>query len=465
VGPEVRYARNGDVAIGYAVIGNGPDDLVYQPPFNNVDVAWENPLYLGFLRKLSSSARVIVVDRRGTGVSDRYSPDDLPALEDLIDDLDAVLTAVGSDRATLFGYSDSGALCAMFAATRPERVSGLILHATAARGRQAPDYPWQWSEQHWQDYLDELKATFGTREYAEKSLHEFNPSLPADERMLSWWDRFLRMSASPSAIYAQEQVFREMDVRRLLPAIGVPTLVMHREGDQVEPVGAGRYLAREIPSAEYFELPGVDHFPWAGDQDAVVDRVEQFLSRVRREDEDTFERVLATILFTDIVDSTAQSASMGDRRWREVRQQHDRITRAQLARFRGREVRWLGDGFLAVFDGPARAVRCAEAICQGMNRLNVDLRAGLHTGEIEPQGDDVDGIAVAIAARIGALAGAREVLVSSTVKDLVIGSRLSFDDRGEHQLKGVPEPWRLYALSQAHHEDTPADFASAPALG
>lgn len=449
MGPEVRYAKNGDTAIGYSVLGEGPDDLVYLSPFNNLDIAWENPLYAGFLRRLSSFARVIVVDRRGTGVSDRYSPDDLPPLEDLVDDLDAVLSALGSERAALFGFSDAGALCAMFAATRPERVSGLILYATAARGMQAPDYPWQWSEREWQDYLDEVKAGWGTREYAEKSLPLFNPSLAGDQRVLVWWERFMRLSASPNSIYAQEQVFREMDIRALLPAIGVPTLVLHRADDAIEPVGAGRYLAGKIPGAEYIELPGADHFPWAGEQDALLDEVERFVRRVRSDEEDTFDRVLATILFTDIVDSTAQAAAMGDRGWRDVREQHDLVTRTQLTRFRGREVKSLGDGFLAVFDGPARGVRCARAICESMGRLGIDLRAGLHTGEIEPDGDDVAGLAVAIGARVGALAGPSEVLVSSTVKDLVIGSGLSFEDRGEHTLKGVPDAWHLYALSQS----------------
>ena len=248
--------------------------------------------------------------------------------------------------------------------------------------------------------------------------------------MLTWYDRFLRASASPSAIYAQEQVFREMDIRRLLPAIGVPTLVLHRADDAVEPVGAGRYLADEIPGADYVELSGADHFPWAGDQDALIAEVERFLRRVWREEQETFDRVLATILFTDIVDSTAQSAALGDSRWREVSERHDSVTRSQLGRFRGREVRWTGDGFLAVFDGPARAVRCAQAITSAMSRTGVHIRAGLHTGEIESAGDDIGGLAVAIGARVGDLAGAGEVLVSSTVKDLVVGSGLEFDDRG-----------------------------------
>jgi pimeloyl-ACP methyl ester carboxylesterase len=446
--PEVRYARNGEVAIGYAVVGAGPDDLVFLSPYNNLDIAWENPLYERFLRNLSSFARLVVIDRRGTGVSDRYSPEHLPPLEDLADDLAAVLDKLDSERAVLFGFSDAGALCAMFAATRPERVRGLVLYATAARGRQAPDYPWQWSEGEWQDYLGRVRAAWGTREFAEESLPFNNPSLAGDERMLAWWERFQRLSASPSAIYAQEQVFRELDIRQLLPAISVPTLVLHRAHDMIEPVGAGRYLAKEIAGADYVELPGADHFPWAGDQDSVTAEVERFARAVSTEEQETFDRVLATVLFTDIVSSTAQAAAMGDHRWRHVLEQHDRVTRAQLARFRGREIESLGDGFLAVFDGPARAVRCAQAICSAMSRQGVELRAGLHTGEVEPHETGYSGIAVTIGSRVADLAGPCEVLVSSTVKDLVVGSALSFEDRGVHDLKGVPDPWHLYALAK-----------------
>jgi class 3 adenylate cyclase len=360
-----------------------------------------------------------------------------------------VLDKVESERAALFGFSDAGALCAMFAATRPERVSGLILYATAARGTQAPDYPWQWSEEEWRDYLGGVRAGWGTRRYAEESLPFVNPSLAGDESMVDWWERFQRLSASPSALYAQEQVFRHLDIRQLLPAISVPTLVLHRAGDLIEPVGAGRYLASEIASAEYVELSGADHFPWAGDQDSLIAEVERFVATVHSDEQDTFDRVLATILFTDIVDSTAQAAAMGDHRWSYVREQHEHVTRAQLARFRGREVESLGDGFLAVFDGPARAVRCARAICASMSRQGLQLRAGLHTGEVEPQGEGFSGIAMAIGARVAAVAGAGEVLVSSTVKDLVVGSALSFEDRGTHNLKGVPDPWHLYALTNS----------------
>src|SRR5215204_1372309 len=420
--PEVRYARNGEVAIAYAVVGTGPDDLVYLSPYNNLDIVWENPLYERFLRRLSSLARLIVIDRRGTGVSDRYSPDDLPPLEDLVDDLGAVLEDAGSERAVLFGFSDAGALCALFAAARPERALGLVLYATAARGTQAPDYPWQWSEREWQDYLAGVKAGWGTEEYAELALAFNNPSLAHDE------------------------VFRELDIRQVLPAINVPTLVLHRTEDMVEPVGAGRYLAREIGSAEYVELPGADHFPWAGDQDSLIAEVERFVDMVSSEEHETFDRILATILFTDIVNSAGHAAAMGDHRWRVVREEHDRVTRAQLARFRGREVENLGDGYLAVFDGPARAVRCARAICRSMSRHGVELRAGLHTGEVEPHGEGYSGLAVTIGARVADLAGPGEVLVSSTVKDLVVGSALSFKDRGMHTLKGVPDAWHLYAV-------------------
>jgi pimeloyl-ACP methyl ester carboxylesterase len=447
--PEVRYAKNGDVAIAFAVVGDGPVDLVYVAPFGNLEVVWENPLFAQFVRRLATFARVVIIDRRGTGLSDRYASDDLPALEELVDDVTVVLDAAGAERAALFGFSDAGALCAMFAAVHPERVSGLILYATAARGTVAPDYPWQWSEDEWHEYLADVGAGWGTPAYAEQSLGFFNPSLVGDERLLAWWGRCQRLSASPGAQLAQERVFREMDIRRLLPAIGVPTLVLHRTDDAIEPAGQGKYIADAIQGARHVELPGGDHFPWAGDQAALVGEVERFLADVRAEEDSSFNRVLATVLFTDIAGSTAHSAAMGDQAWGEVRQQHDRQARGQLARFRGREIKSLGDGFLAVFDGPARAVRCAEAISASTSRLGIEVRSGLHTGEVELVGDDIAGIAVAIGARIGALAEPGEVLVSSTVKDLVVGSGLAFDDRGIHPLKGVPDAWHLYALASA----------------
>lgn len=443
--PAIEFARNGDIAIGYTVVGEGPVDLVWVPVVSNLEILWESPPYDAFLRGLSAFSRLIVVDRRGAGVSDRYSPDDLPPLEDLVDDLLAVLDAVGSERAVLFGYSDTGALCAMLAAACPERVSGLVLYAVAARGTQAPDYPWQWSEEEWQRYLDATVVGWGTKRHAAETLPLFAPSFAGDARQLAWWTRLQRVGSSPGAQLAQERVFREMDIRRLLPAVGVPALVLHRVDDEVEPVGAGRYVAKAIPGARYVELDGADHWPWAGDRASLVREIERFVTDLRDDEESERNRVLATVLFTDIVDSTSQSAVLGDRRWRELRANHDRIVRGQLARHRGREVKTMGDGFLATFDGPARAVRCARAICASVDALGLEVRAGLHTGEIELDGDDVAGVAVAIGARVGALAAAGEVLVSSTVKDLVVGSGLVFDDRGEHELKGVPDAWRLYA--------------------
>ncbi len=445
--PEIRYARNGDVAIGYAVVGDGPVDVAYLSSFSNLEAIWDNPLYARFLRSLGSFARLIVVDRRGTGVSDRVSPDDLPPLEDLVDDLTAVLDAVGVERVVPFGVSDSGALSAMYASSRPDRTAGLILHGATARGRQDSDYPWQWSEDEWQEYLATVWSRWGTPEYARESIAQYNPSIAGDERQLAWWGRFQRLSASPGSIFAMDNLMREMDIRQLLPAIGVPTLVLHRQEDRIEDVGSGRYLAERIAGSRYVELPGGDHFPWAGDQDAVIGHVREFIETVQEEQEESFDRVLATIMFTDMVDSTAQAATMGDRRWRELQQQHDRLIRGQLARYRGREMDTAGDGFFALFDGPARAVRCATAICTAMRGLGVEVRAGLHTGEVQANGDSVAGIAVAIGARIGALAGDGEVLVSSTVKDLVVGSGLEFEDRGLHTLKGVPDEWRLFTVA------------------
>jgi class 3 adenylate cyclase len=442
--PEIAFAHNGDVAIGYAIAGDGPVDLVYVPAVSSLAVLWESAPYEAFLRKLATFARLIVVDRRGTGVSDRYSPDDLPPLEDLADDLRAVMDAVGSERAVLFGYSDTGALCAMLAATYPARVAGLVLHAVAARGTQSDDYPWQWTEDEWRAYLADARDGWGTRRYAEAALPLFAPSLAGDPRHVAWFARLQQVGSSPGTNLAQEQVFREMDIRQLLPAVSVPTLVLHRDGDLVEPVGAGRYVAQAIPGARYVELEGDDHWPWAGDQAALVTEIRQFVGALQDEEESERNRVLATVLFTDIVDSTAQAAALGDRRWRELREQHDRVVRGQLARHRGREIKTVGDGFLATFDGPARAVRCARAICEATGSVGLDVRAGLHTGEVELDGDDVAGVAVAIGARIGSLASGGEVLVSSTVKDLVVGSGLVFEDRGAHELKGVPDAWRLF---------------------
>ncbi|MBA3689941.1 MAG: adenylate/guanylate cyclase domain-containing protein [Actinobacteria bacterium] len=443
--PEVQYARNGDVALAYQVLGEGPIDLVFLPAFiNNVEIVWESPQYSRFLRRLASFSRLIFMDRRGTGLSDRFSPADLPPLEVLMDDLAVVLDAAGSEHTALFGYSDSGCLCAMFAATHPDRVSALVLYAVAAAGVATEDFPWQWSPDEWDDYFRDLASGWGTRAYADKVVPWFQPSLADDERHKAWWARFMRQAASPNSVEAIERIWHLIDIRPILPTIQVPTLVLHRTDDQVEYVQAGRDVAERIPGARFIELAGGDDAPWAGDQETVLDEVEQFLTGKRHMPE--IDRVLATVLFTDIVGSTKKAAALGDGRWGELLTLHHERVRAELERFRGREIATAGDGFLATFDGPARAVLCGQAIAEAVHDLGIEVRAGAHTGEIELDGDDVRGIAVHIGARVGALAEPSEVLVSSTVKDLVAGSGLSFEDAGEHELKGVPDRWHLYRV-------------------
>ena len=443
--PPIEFARNGQIRIAYSVLSDGPTDFLYLSVFSNLDLILENPLYAGFLESISAYTRLIVVDRRGQGVSDRLSPRDIPLLESNVDDMIAVLDAAGSRSAVLMGGSDLGGLCAVLAASYPERVAGLVLFAPAARQVIASDYPWQWTEAKWNEWLDDVRENWGTRDWAERNLGSFCPSLVGDPQQLDWWERFLRGTASANVQLAIENAVRQMDVRSLLPTIHVPTLIMHRVDDEIEYVGGSRYMAREIPSAELVELPGADHFPWAGDQQPVLREIARFVKSTSNVDRVVADRVLATVLFTDIVDSTAHAASLGDRRWRETREAHDRIVREQVRRFRGREVKTMGDGFLVTFDGPARGVLCAREICASTRDLGIDIRAGLHTGEIELDGDDVSGIAVAIGARVGGHAGPGEVLVSSTVKDLVVGSGLVFEDRGQYVLKGVPDEWRLYA--------------------
>ena len=378
---QVRFARNGDVSIAYTVLGDGLVDLLYVSTFSNLDLIWESPLFGGFLDRVSRCARLIVLDRRGQGVSDRLSPDHIPLLEDNADDVIAVLDAEGARRTVLMGGSDTAALCMMLAATYPERVAGLVLFAPAAVGVQAPDYPWQWSDAEWSEYLDGVSEGWGTREYAETSLKLFCPSMAGDPNHIDWFERFQRGTASRNVQLAIENVMRQMDVRSLLPAISAPTLLMHRVDDKVEDIGASRYLAGEIRGAELIEFEGADHFPWADDHEPVAREIERFVASLRDHDEaDVADRVLASVMFTDIVDSTAHAATFGDRQWRSTREAHDRIVRAQLARFRGREVKTIGDGFLATFDGPARGVICAREICASMEPLGIDVRAGLHTG-------------------------------------------------------------------------------------
>jgi len=444
--PDVHYAHNGDTALAYQVVGDGPADLVYVPQWiSNLEIVWEHPLYTRFLKRLASFSRLVILDPRGTGLSDRLSTHDLPPLEILMEDLGVVMDSAGSNRAVLFGGGDSGSLCAVFAATYPGRAAGLIVYGTAARGTAAADYPWAWTEAKWDTYLAALSAGWGSADYAAKTTAWLTPSLVNDAGQLRWWTRMQRLAASPNAIAAIERIWSEIDIRPILPSIQSPTLVLHRTGDPVEDVEAGRDLARHIPGAKFVELPGNDWPPWAGDQAAILAEVESFVSGIR-EEEAKLDRVLATVLFTDIVGSTRKAAEIGDYAWRGLLEAHNKAVRAILARYRGREVDTAGDGFLATFDGPARAVRCAQVIGEAVQALGLEIRAGVHTGEIELIGNDVRGIAVHIGSRVAALAGPGEVLVSSTVRDLVAGSGLVFEDRGSHELKGVPGEWRLFAV-------------------
>jgi pimeloyl-ACP methyl ester carboxylesterase len=432
-----HYADSSGVNIAYQVHGEGPLDLVFVPGFvSHVEGWWEEPLCVRFLERLAAFSRLLLFDKRGTGLSDREAG--VPTLEQRMDDVRAVLAAAGSERAAVLGISEGGAMSALFAATYPERTTALVLYGTFAEFRS-----WVPTPEDFARILCAMDEEWGTG----RSLPHFAPSLAADPRLQRWWARHERSGASPGAAMALMRMNSEIDARHVLPAIRVPTLVLHRTGDVTVDVEAGRYQAAHIPGARYVELPGVDHLPFVGDAEPILAEIEEFLTGVRPVAEP--DRVLATVLFTDIVDSTKRAAALGDRRWRELLEAHHAATRRELERHRGREVKTLGDGFLAVFDGPARAVRCAEAIAGAVRTLGLEVRAGLHTGECEVMGDDLGGLAVHIAARVAALAGPGEVLVSSTVKDLVAGSGLRFDDRGAQVLKGIPSQWRLFSLSKA----------------
>jgi class 3 adenylate cyclase len=435
--PRVRYAHSGNVNIAYQVIGDGPFDLVLVPGFiSHLDLDWDEPRSAYFLRRLASFSRLIRFDKRGTGLSDR--PGGLPDLERRMDDVRAVLDAVGSERAVLFGYSEGGPLSVLFAGTYPERTSALVLYGTYAKRRDPDDdYPWAPTRAERQAYASETERTWDS----DADMSKMSPG--ADEAMSRWWAERARAAASPGAARDLILMNSEIDIRSLLPSIRVPTLVLHRRDDHDSRVEEGQYIAERIPGARFVELLGEDHLPWV-DADQILDVAEEFLTGVPRAPEP--DRVLATILFTDIVGSTERAGALGDRKWRAVLDGHDRLARDLIDRFRGRQVKTTGDGVLAVFDGPGRAIRCAGALRDGVRSLGLEIRAGLHCGELELRGDDVGGIAVHIGARVAAMAGAGQVLVSSTVKDLVAGSGISFSDCGEHELKGVPGTWRVFAL-------------------
>lgn len=435
--PETQYAKSGDVNIAYQVVGDGPLDLVLVPGFvSHLESDWDEPRSAHFLERLASFSRLIRFDKRGTGLSDR--PAGLPDLETRMDDVRAVIDAVGSESAALFGYSEGGPMCCLFAATYPDRTTALVLYGTYAK-RTDPDddYPWAATWEQRQAYADQVEREWGF----ESDLGTMAPN--ADAALTAWWRARARASASPGAARALILMNSRIDVRRVLPTIRVPALVLHRSGDRDSRLEEGRYIADRIPGARFVELTGDDHIPWI-DADQIVDEVEEFLTGVRRGPEP--DRVLATVLVTDIVGSSERAAELGDRRWRDLLEAHHALVRGELARWRGREVDTAGDGFLATFDGPARGIRCACAIRDGLQALGLEIRAGLHTGECEIIGGKVGGIAVHTAARVAARAAAGEVLVSGTVRDLIAGSGIELEDRGVHALKGIPGEWPLLAV-------------------
>jgi class 3 adenylate cyclase len=451
--PDVHYVRNGDVALAYQVFGDGPVELVYAPQWiNNLEVAWGNPLFARFLNRLASFARVAFVDRRGMGLSDRLSATDAPPLETLMEDLRVVIDSAEFKRPVLFGGSDAGCICALFAATHPDLTAALIVYGPEARGTASSDYPWAWTAEEWEVYLAEMDAGWGTDEYTGRMFEWIMPSAKADPEQRRWWRTMHRLSATPSSMIAIERIWAELDIRPVLPTIQAPTLVLHRRGDPVERVEAGRDFAQRIPGARLVELAGDDWPVWAGDQRELFDSIESFLRGIR-EEEAELDRVLATVLFTDIVGSTEKATSVGDRAWRELVERHHTVVRAMLGRYRGIEQDVAGDGFFATFDGPARGVKCAQAIVDAVRPLELEVRAGLHTGEVGTTQEKASGIAVNVAARIAALAEPSEILVSQTVKDLVAGSGLRFHERGSRQLKGVEGAWDLYAVAESRRRE------------
>jgi class 3 adenylate cyclase len=439
--PETKYAQSGDVSIAYQVMGTGPRDILIVPGFiSHLEQAWEDPSYRCFLQRLASFSRLIRFDKRGTGLSDRIAG--IPTLEERMDDVRAVLDATRSESAALFGISEGGPMSILFAATYPERTSALILYGSIARGAWAPDYPWGVKlDEAWEDWLEGWRKGWG----GPYAIDTWAPSVAHDGQFRQWWSKYLRLGASPSAVISIFRMNAALDVRDILPTLHVPTLVLHRSGDRPIDVKEGRYLAQHIQGAKFVELTGDDHLWWVGDSESIVNEIQEFLTGERPASEPN--RVLATLLFTDIVGSTKRAAEMGDRRWRDLLDRHNVLMHAEINRFRGNVVKSTGDGFLATFDGPARAIHCAFAMNEQMARLGVEIRSGLHTGEVELMDGDVGGIAVHIAARVLEKAHANQVLASRTVKDLVVGSRFKFSEQGTYNLKGIAGDWPLFAVA------------------
>ena len=442
--PTTKYAKSGDLNIAYQVTGSGEHDLIYVPGWiSNVELMWDDPVYASILRRIGSFARLITFDKRGTGMSDRVPEHQLPSLEERMDDVRAVMDAVGSERAILMGDSEGGNMVTLFAATYPERTQGLILIGTYAKRVFSSDYPWAPKPRDRQSNIEETERTWGDPD----ALPEYVLGDRGEDRAFrEWIARYFRLGASPRTAAQLLQMNTGMDTRAALPLIKAPTICIYRTDDTDVNVDEGRWIASQIPNARFVELPGRSHLMWTShNPGAVVDEIEQFVTG--RLESARHESILATVLFTDIVDSTNRAAEMGDRRWKALLESHNQMIRAELARWRGVERGTTGDGFLATFDGPARAVRAAMAIVQAVQPLGIEVRAGLHTGEVELLGHDVAGLAVHIGSRIAAMAGPGEVYVSRTVRDLVVGSQLQFEPKGSHELKGVPGEWDVFSAS------------------
>lgn len=438
---ETRYARSGDTHIAYQVVGQGPIDIVYVPGWvSHVELCWEEPTYARFLNQLSSFSRLIMFDKRGTGLSDRVRDDQLPTLEERMDDLNVVMDAAESESAAIFGFSEGGSLSALFAATYPERASSLVMFGTFAKRIWSQDYPWAPTPEERKKEYEFIEREWGNL----IDLEHYVPSMVSNEGFTRRLATYFRRSASPGAAVTLLKMNTQIDITNVLPTIHVPTLVIHRTGDRDVKVEEGRWLADRIPGARFKEIQGIDHLPWVGDQDSIIGEVQEFLTGARPASEES--RVLATIMFTDIVESTQRAIKVGDQDWTTLLDDHDRICKDSIDRFRGRLVKKTGDGVLATFDGPGRGISCAKEILDRVRALGLEIRCGLHTGECEIRGEDTAGVAVHLAARVSALAGPGELLVSRTVRDLVAGSGVEFEDRGIHELRGFPEEWQLFAV-------------------
>lgn len=437
--PQTRYAQSGSISIAYQVFGEGPIDLVLVPGWvSNIDVFWDEPIVVRFLQQLAEFSRVILFDKRGTGLSDRVT--NTPTLEERMDDVRSVMDEVDSRKAALVGYSEGGPMCVLFAATYPERTHSVVMIGSYARRRSCADYPFGESEETTKRLFELLQTEWG----GPLDIDERAPTLASDLRFSRWWARFLRSGASPTAVRALMQANSEIDIRHILASVRVPTLVLHAARDRIITVEAGRYLAENIPGAKFVEIDAEDHLPFGDGAGRMMAEIEQFLTG--RRDAHDVDRVLATVMFTDIVDSTRRAEAMGDLRWRDLLSAHDEMVRRELAIQRGREIKTTGDGFHAIFDGPARAIRCAQAIQDAVKELGLDVRIGIHTGECELVGDGVEGVAVHIAARVAAVAKAGQILVSQTVKDLIAGAGVQLEDRGSHSLKGISDSWRIFEV-------------------